>query len=424
MTEGRPHRTLPHPPEGEGRGEGRATRRALLLAGAAACLPGRAQTQARAQAQAAQRPFLLGLITQGDDERYSPQTLLRGFPDAPSGRSEPAAQIALNDSLVNLQMAGRNGAQVVPLEAANAEAVPAALQHLLQRGVQHVVLELPAAGVAAVAAAARGKDVMLFNAAAPEDVLRAGQCAPQLLHTLPSHAMQMDAIAQMLVARKWSRPLVLVGPTPGDRLLQAAWQRSAKRFGVKPVAEKAFKLSNDPRERDLGNVRLLTSDREYDAVVVLDAHGEFASGVPYRTVLPRPVVGSNGLVAQAWSPLYERHGAPQLTRRFLRRANRAMSSYDWATWIAARTAAEVASAYIQASVAQQVQALRQGALAVDGYKGQRLTYRGWDGQLRQPLMLAHGGGVADIAPLEGFLHPRITLDTLGYDAPESGCRAA
>ena len=402
----------------EGAGAARNTRRALLLAGAAACLP------ARAQPQPPQRPFLLGLITQGDDERYSPQTLQHGFPDAPGGRSEPAAQIALNDSLVTLQMAGRGTAQLVPLEAESAAATAGALQQLLQRGVQHVVLELPAAGVAAVAAAAKGKDVMLLNAAAPEDALRAGQCAPQLFHTLPSHAMQMDAIAQLLVARKWNRPLVLVGPTPADRLLQAGWQRSAKRFGVKPIAERAFRLSNDPRERDLGNVRLLTSERDYDAVVVLDAQGEFAAGVPYRTVLPRPVLGSNGLVAQAWSPLYERHGAPQLTRRFLRRANRAMGSYAWATWMAARCAAEVAGAYNKAAIAQQVQALRQGAVAVDGYKGQRLTFRGWDGQLRQPLMLAHGGGVADIAPLEGFLHPRITLDTLGYDAPETGCKAA
>ena len=294
---------------------------------------------------------------------------------------------------------------------------------MLQQGVHHILLELPAAGVAAVAAAARGKDVILFNTAAPDDILRGAQCAPNLLHTLPSDAMRMDAIAQLLVARKWNRPVVLYGTTPADRPLLAAWQRSAKRFGIKPLAERAFKLSNDPRERDQGNVRLLTSDRDYDAVVVLDAQGEFARDTPFRTVLPRPVLGSAGLTAQAWSPFYERNGAPQLTRRFLRKAGRAMGSYDWATWMAARSAAEVASAYIRASIGQQLQALRQGSVAVDGYKGQRLTYRAWDGQLRQPMLLAHGDGVAEIAPLEGFLHPRTTLDTLGYDAPESACKA-
>jgi ABC transporter substrate binding protein (PQQ-dependent alcohol dehydrogenase system) len=390
----------------------RIRRRALLLAGAGASLHAFAQPPA---------VFKLGFVTQADDERYSPQELLKGYPDAPSGRSQPAAELALNDSFVRLQMAGIASAVVLPVQATDAGGVPGAVQQLLRQGVHHIVLELPAAGV--VAATGATKEVILFNAAAPEDALRGAQCAANLLHALPSHAMQMDAIAQLLVARKWSHPLVLVGTTPGDRLLQAAWERSAKRFALRPIATRPFKLSNDPRERDLGNVRLLTSDRDYDAVVVLDAQGEFAAGVPYRTVLPRPVLGSNGLVAQAWSPFWDRDGAPQLTRRFLRRTGRAMGSYDWASWVAARAAAEVASAFQKAPVAQQLNALRQGAVAVDGYKGQRLTFRGWDGQLRQPLLLAHGGGVADVAPLEGFLHPRSTLDTLGYDAPESACKA-
>jgi ABC transporter substrate binding protein (PQQ-dependent alcohol dehydrogenase system) len=369
------------------------------------------------------RNFQLGFLSQADDERYDASVLQHGFPDGPSGRSLPAAQIALNDSDFTLQAAGLGEGQVVATEANNAGALSAALDQLLKQGVRHVLLELPAAGVAAVTAAARGKDAILFNTAAPEDALRGAQCAPWLLHTLPSHAMQMDAIGQLLVARKWARPLVLVGPAPGDALLLAAWQRSARRFGIKPVAQHGFKLSNDPRERDLGNVRLLTSDRDYDAVVVLDAGGEFAREVPYQTVLPRPVLGSNGITAQAWDALWERDGAPQLSRRFQRKANRPMGSYDWATWIAARAAAEAASAFGKATIAQQLQALRQGAISVDGYKGQRLTFRAWDGQLRQPLLLTFGSGIAATAPLEGFLHPRTTLDTLGYDAPETGCKA-
>lgn len=367
--------------------------------------------------------FTLGLLTQADDERYSPQTLQKGFPDAPGGRSAVAAQIALDDSAFTLQAAGWTSARVVTGEAANAGGIPAALQKLLQQGAHHIVLELPAAGVVAATTAARGKDVVLYNAAAPEDALRAAQCSAQLLHTLPSHAMQMDALAQLLVARKWNKPLVLFGPTPGDRLLLTAWQRSAKRFGMRPVAERPFKLSNDPRERDLGNIRLLTSERDYDAVVVLDAQGDFARDVPYRTVLPRPVLGSNGLTAQAWSPFYERNGAPQLTRRFERKAARPMTSYDWATWMAARAAAEAASAQARGTALQQLQALKQGSVTLDGYKGQRLSFRAWDGQLRQPLLLVHGDGLADVAPLDGFLHPRTVLDTLGYDQPESGCKA-
>jgi ABC transporter substrate binding protein (PQQ-dependent alcohol dehydrogenase system) len=135
------------------------------------------------------------------------------------------------------------------------------------------------------------------------------------------------------------------------------------------------------------------------------------------------VLGSNGLTAQAWSALHERHGAPQLGRRFQKAAQRAMGSYDWAAWMAARVAAEIASADPKGPAAQHAKALRQGPMAFDGYKGQRLSFRAWDGQLRQPLLLAHGNGIAEMAPLDGFLHPRSTLDTLGHDEPESGCKA-
>ena len=54
-------------------------------------------------------------------------------------------------------------------------------------------------------------------------------------------------------------------------------------------------------------------------MLVVDSDGEFARDVPYRTVLPRPVVGDDGVVAQAWHPHFERFGAPQLSRRFARR---------------------------------------------------------------------------------------------------------
>jgi ABC transporter substrate binding protein (PQQ-dependent alcohol dehydrogenase system) len=369
------------------------------------------------------RDFVLGYLSLADDERYAASALQKAYPDAPGGRAAVAAQLALDDSAFALRGAGWTGARLVALEVADAAALPAALDQLLKQGARHVVLELPAAGVAAVAAASADKDVLLLNAAAPEDELRGARCAANLLHTLPSHAMQADALVQLLAARKWNRPLLLHGPGPADRLLLAAFQRSFKRFGIKPLAERGFKLSNDPRERDQGNVRLLTADRDYDAVVVLDAAGEFAREVPYRAVLPRPVLGSNGLTAQAWSAFYERHGGPQLSRRFQRASGRAMGSYDWAAWMAARVAAEAAAAEPKGNAAQQLRALKQGTLAFDGYKGQRLSFRAWDGQLRQPLLLAHGNGIAEVAPLEGFLHPRSTLDTLGHDAPETGCKA-
>ena len=52
-----------------------------------------------------------------------------------------------------------------------------------------------------------------------------------------------------------------------------------------------------------------------------------------------------------------------------------------------------------------------------------LSFRPWDGQLRQPLLLTDGQAVIGSAPIDGMLHPRQTLDTLGADAPEKLCKA-
>ena len=56
-----------------------------------------------------------------------------------------------------------------------------------------------------------------------------------------------------------------------------------------------------------------------------------------------------------------------------------------------------------------------------GFKGQKLTFRPWNWQLRQPILLAAPRALVSVSPQEGFLHERSLLDTLGYDAPESGC---
>jgi ABC transporter substrate binding protein (PQQ-dependent alcohol dehydrogenase system) len=61
--------------------------------------------------------------------------------------------------------------------------------------------------------------------------------------------------------------------------------------------------------------------------------------------------------------------------------------------------------------------LRSPQTILDGFKGVRLNFRPWDQQLRQPVFLSYGDGIAGLAPFEGFLHQRDTLDTLGYDEP-------
>jgi ABC transporter substrate binding protein (PQQ-dependent alcohol dehydrogenase system) len=60
--------------------------------------------------------------------------------------------------------------------------------------------------------------------------------------------------------------------------------------------------------------------------------------------------------------------------------------------------------------------------ALQGYKGVPLSFRSWDHQLRQPVLLAAPRSLVAVAPIEGFMHPKTELDTLGFDEPETACK--
>ena len=364
----------------------------------------------------------VALIGLADDPRHAPRRLERAYPGQPGGRLLDAVQLGLADSEVGLRAAGKT-LQLRDLLLPDLAALPAALAQLRKEGVAYWLLDLPPAAVTQAVRAA-GDAALLFNLSAPQDSLRGADCGAQLLHSLPSQSMLQDALAQYLAARSWRKAWVLHGPSPEDAQLLQAWQRASSRYGIKNIGVKAFKLSGDPRERDLANTRLLTSDREHEVVVVLDADGEFARTLPYATQQPRPVVGSNGLSALAWHPHWERNGGPQVSRRFRRLAGRAMTGQDWSAWIALRSIAALLGELPKAGVVEQARALRGGSVYVDGAKGPRLSYRAWDGQLRQPVFLAHGDGVIGVAPIDGVLHPVEQLDTLGVDRQESACKAA
>jgi ABC transporter substrate binding protein (PQQ-dependent alcohol dehydrogenase system) len=366
----------------------------------------------------------IAVVSLDGDPRHAPRRLEKAYPGHPTGRAIDGVMLAAEDSAFELDAAGIE-LVVKDVVLPNAAGLTKALADLKAAKVQHVVADLPGAELRALVQAAPAAlgGAIVFNAVADDDVLRGAQCAAHLLHTAPSRAMLSDALVQYLAARNWRKALVLQGSAPGDALMLDAFNRSAKRYGVKATSTKAFKLTGDPRERDLGNVRLLTaSDREHEMVAVLDSDGEFARTVPYATQLPRPVVGAAGLVAVPWHPLWERNGGPQLSRRFAKGTKRPMTGHDWAAWMAGRAVATVLVDLPKAPIAQQLKALRGGPVGVDGFKGPRLSFRAWDGQLRQPIFLSHVDGVIGVAPLDGVLHPKEVMDTLGVDEAESACK--
>ena len=362
-----------------------------------------------------------GYLELNEDSRYDERKAFFRTLSRPLGAPFAGAEVALRESRFVGQAIGVSF-DLVRARGADAPALLAELEKLHAEGVRHFLIDAPGKVVAELAAATRGRELLLFNVSAPDDALRQAQCQAHLYHTIPNHGMQADALAQFLVAKKWRNVLLLQGPRDEDKLVGAAFENSARRFGLKIVARKDFVLSNDPRQRELGNVGLLTAGGDYDVVFVADSDGEFARSVPYDTVRPRPVVGAEGLVAEAWHWAWSRHGAPQLVSRFDKQAGRHMGSADWAAWVAVKAVVEAVVRTGNAPFDKRVAYLGGEEITIDGFKGNRLYFRDWDRQLRQPLLLATHNAVIERAPIQGFLHQTNNLDTLGFDRRDSRCK--
>ena len=370
---------------------------------------------AAALAQAA--PLLIGVISRADDEWFEAKRVELGYFGQPGGALRSGVDVAVAETQFELD-AAKLQVRVEAVEVASADEARAQATRLEKAGAVAFVTDLPTDWTTAAAAATK---LPLLNAGNADNALREQACRANLFHTLPSERMFSDALAQTLVGRKWAKVLLLTGPAPEDSARAAVVQASLKRYGLKVVAQRPFKQSADPRERDLSNPLLLTGNLDYDVVWVVDTDGEFARGLPYRTALPRPVVGNGGLMAEAWAPRFERFGSPQLSRRFQKAQHRPMTGIDWAAWQAAKAVLQAALAGPPA----KLMATMLGAdFTLDGFKGVRLAFRPWDRQLRQPLLLTDGQGVISLAPVEGILHPKNVLDTLGADAPEKLCKVA
>ena len=362
-----------------------------------------------------------GYLELNKDARYDEKKAFYRTLSRPLGSPFPGAEVALREARFVGQALGVSF-DLARARGTDAAALVAELDKLHAEGVRYFLIDAPGKVVAEVAAATRGRELLLFNVSAPDDALRQAQCQAHLYHTLPNHGMQTDAIAQFLVFRKWRNVLLLQGPLDDDKLIGAAFENSARRLGLKIVAKKDFLLSNDPRQRELGNVGLLTAGADYDVVFVADSDGEFARSVPYDTVRPRPVVGAEGLVAEAWHWAWPRHGAPQLTGRFEKQAKRHMGSADWAAWIAVKAVVEAVVRTENAPFAKLVAYLGGEDITIDGFKGNRLYFRDWDRQLRQPILIATHNAVIERAPIQGFLHQTNNMDTLGFDRRDSQCK--
>jgi ABC transporter substrate binding protein (PQQ-dependent alcohol dehydrogenase system) len=231
------------------------------------------------------------------------------------------------------------------------------------------------------------------------------------------------------VWKRWSRWLLVVGSHAKDKLFADALRRAAGRFGAKIVQERVFEDTGGARRTDSGIVQvqrqmpLFTQQAPaYDVLVAADESDVFAAYLPYRTWDPRPVAGSAGLVPTSWDPSHDQWGAVQMQNRFSKEFSRRMTALDMQAWTAGRMIGESVSRTKTADAKTMLDFLKSPDFALAAFKGQKLTLRDWNQQLRQPILLTDGRTVVSVSPQEGFLHQVSELDTLGVDRPESKCR--
>ena len=304
----------------------------------------------------------------------------------------------------------------------------AEVDRLLAAGVPYLVTLADADTTLRIADRAAGK-ATVFNAAATADALRNADCRANLMHVAPSDAMLTDAVAQFLAWKRWDDWFLIEGSHPADQALAASWRRAAEKFGARIVEERVFEDTGGARRTDSGTVQIqaqmpvFTQEAPaHDIVIAADPSGVFADWLPFHTWEPRPVAGSAGLIPRSWHPAHEAWGATQWQTRFEKAAGRTAWDEDYQVWVALRSLGEAATRAKTDDPAALMAYMRGETFQLAAFKGQALSYRPWDGQLRQPILLTSGDVTASVSPQAEYLHQVSQLDTLGTDQPESGCR--
>ena len=359
----------------------------------------------------------IGLMYFKKDPRFEKNFAYARIPLRSKNSPEIALQLAIDDTRM---IASAKKLEIATfLYEVTADNILKNFKEALRDEIKYLILDFPSDTVLKVAKFAKRKDIVLINTTAREDFLRS-TCAKNLYHSAASNRMISDSLVQYLATKKAKKILIIHGGTAEDLESVQSFKKSLQRFRMDSVDDRLFDISTNPSFREQNNIALLTGGNiKYDFVFVADSIGEFARYVPYQTKLPRPVVGSAGLVPLEWHWSLERYGAPQVNSRFerLTEGKERMNWQDWSIWVAAKS---IVYGRIKA-LKNKDEVFTSRKFRVDGSTGRPLNFRNWSKQLRMPILLTTQNAVIDIAPLSGFLHKTNTLDSLGSDEKEFSC---
>jgi ABC transporter substrate binding protein (PQQ-dependent alcohol dehydrogenase system) len=308
--------------------------------------------------------------------------------------------------------------------------VVAKAKELLKDGNAFILADLEPDDLLAVADLPQAKNSIIMNIRTSATGLRQEQCRSNVFHVVPDYAMRADALAQYLIWKKWPRWFVIRRDTPQDQDYVAQIKRAAARFGGKVVGEHVYALPPGARNLDSGHQQIQSQipmetqgAPDHDVMWVVNSDDDFGDYLMYRTYLPRPVVGTQGLQATAWDKSYTESGAMHFQNAIPRLAKRPPVERDYVAWLAFRSLSDSAKKSGQTDPQGLKEYLLSDEFKLEGFKGQAMSFRTWDHQMRQPIILGGGTRVpVSTSPQEGFLHPTNLTDTLGFDQPETKCK--
>jgi hypothetical protein len=147
------------------------------------------------------------------------------------------------------------------------------------------------------------------------------------------------------------------------------------------------------------------------------------SDAMYRDALRLAHAGA-GARGAAWDPSLARFGADTLNDRFRARFDAPMTADAWTAWLAVKILWESALRTRASDPATLGAYLARDTTQFDGHKGQALSFRAWDHQLRQPVYVMRDGRVLGQQPASatGDESTRDALDRIGTSAARSACR--
>ena len=361
--------------------------------------------------------------------RQPPSRLRISLIDVPAANDGLAgAQLGIEDDNTTGRFLNQRYTLIEKLIGENDDPV-AAMNALADQGAAFIVTNLDADRLLKVADAGQARGETLINISALDERLREQDCRGNVIHVAPTRSMLADALAQYLVWKKWNKWLLIAGSHDNDKLFADALRHAATRFGARIVEQREFKDNGGARRTDSGvteiqrQMPVVTQGApEHDVLVAADESEVFAGYLPYRTWDARPVAGSAGLVPGTWNAAFDQWGAVQLQNRFTKVYQRPMTSQDMQAWTAVRMIGEAAGRSGSGDAGKILAYIKSPEFSVAAFKGQKLTLRAWNQQLRQPILLFDGRNTVSVSPQEGFLHQVSTLDTLGLDRPETKCR--